>query len=162
VPLVSIGLPAHNGARYITQTLNSLISQTFTDFELIISDDASTDRTLAICKEFADKDKRLRLYRNERNIGMLQNFRLVFERSQAQYFMWASDHDVWLPEFIEEHVAVLDQFPEVVLAYPLSKDIDANDTFLPIEHKRFENDRRRLYDLWPIQVRCTGKNHCAS
>ena len=78
-PRVSIGLPVCNGENYLKQALDSIMAQTYTDFELIISDNASTDRTAQICKEYANRDPRIRYYRNEKNLGAARNFNYVFE-----------------------------------------------------------------------------------
>ncbi len=92
-PLVSIGLSVYNGERFISHALDSLLSQEFEDFELIISDNASTDRTGQICLEYAARDKRIRYYRNEYNRGAVWNFNSVFKLSCGEYFMWASHDD---------------------------------------------------------------------
>ena len=118
IPTVSIGLPVYNGERHLRSAVDSLLQQTFTDFELIISDDGSTDRTLDIAKEYVDRDGRVSVVPQKR-IGMVENFRAVFAHSKGKYFMWASDHDLWEPEWLQSHVQVLDAHPGVVLAYPL-------------------------------------------
>jgi glycosyltransferase involved in cell wall biosynthesis len=91
---VSIGVPVYNGAETIRETLTSLQKQTYHNLEIIISDNASTDRTPEICKEFAAKDNRFRYYRNRTNIGLNQNFRRVFELSTGPYFMWTGADDI--------------------------------------------------------------------
>ena len=85
---VSIGLPVYNGEKYLEQALISILSQTYTDFELIISDNASTDRTQAICREYAAKDPRIRYYCNEENLGAAPNHNRVFELASGEYFKW--------------------------------------------------------------------------
>ena len=92
VPLVSIGMPVFNGEDYVEAALDSILTQTFTNFELIISDNASTDRTEEICNDFADSDDRIRYYRQEKNLGAAANFNRVFELSSGKYFKWAA-HD---------------------------------------------------------------------
>ena len=117
-PKVSIGLPVYNGSIYIRSALDSLLVQTFDQFELVISDNASTDGTFEICKEYAARDGRIALHRFESNKGLLANFRQVFQLSQNKYFAWAGDHDLWQPHWLESLVKVLDSEPTTVLAYP--------------------------------------------
>jgi len=91
----SIGLPVYNGGKFIRETLDSLLAQTFTDFELIISDNASTDDTEAICREYSAKDKRIRYVRQSENLGQLLNFEFVLDQAVGEYFMWASADDLF-------------------------------------------------------------------
>lgn len=141
-PLVSVGLSVFNGKKHIRETLDSLLAQTYTNFELIISDNASTDGTFQICQEYALKDKRISIYKNKCNLGGIENFRIVFMKGCGKYFMWASDHDVWHPEWIQKHVDVLNNHPDVVMVYPLSCRI--SDTGEIIEHKPEKFDTFRL------------------
>ncbi len=99
-PQVSIGMPVYNGAKFINEALDSLLVQTFTDFELIISDNASTDETEAICRKYAAKDERIRYVRQVENFGGRANFQFLLDEAVGEYFMWAAADDVWLPEYI--------------------------------------------------------------
>ena len=117
-PALSIGMPVYNGAKWIEESVEYLLNQSFADFELIIADNASTDATEAICRRIAGRDARVRYYRNSANIGVFQNYDRVFELSTAPYFKWASCNDLCLDGFLEKCVAVLDARPDVVLAYP--------------------------------------------
>ena len=117
MPLVSIGLPVYNGEDYIRFALDSLLSQTFPDFELIISDNASTDKTEQICRAYASQDGRIRYYRNAINLGASINFNSVFEKRTAKYFKWISHDDTYVPEFLERCVEVLERDPTVALCY---------------------------------------------
>ena len=93
-PRVSIGLPVYNGDRYLRETIEGLLNQTFSDFELVICDNASTDRTQDICNEYCLLDKRVRYYRNNENIGAGKNFNKAFSLSQGKYFKWAACDDL--------------------------------------------------------------------
>jgi glycosyltransferase involved in cell wall biosynthesis len=106
-PVVSIGLPVYNGERYLVAALDSLLGQTFGEFELIVSDNASTDRTGEICREYANRDSRVRYFRQANNIGALNNFRFVFEESRGEFFLWAACDDLWSPDFVEIHYRFL-------------------------------------------------------
>lgn len=101
VPLVSIGMPVYNGEKYIKEALYSLLAQTFTDFELIISDNHSTDETPKICQEFACKDSRIRYIRQDKNIGAIANFEFVLQEASSNFFMWAASDDFWSENWIE-------------------------------------------------------------
>lgn len=118
--LVSVGMPVYNGERWIEDAISSLLGQTFRRFLLVISDNASTDSTGAICERFAKQDPRVRYHRNPRNVGLFQNYDRVFHLSASKYFKWAASADICKPEFLERCVAVLEARPDVVLAYPRS------------------------------------------
>jgi glycosyltransferase involved in cell wall biosynthesis len=125
-PRVSVGMPVYNGAKYLESAIDSLLAQTFTDFELIISDNASTDRTQAICERYAAADRRVRYYRNDRNMGASWNFNRVYALSRAPYFKQAAHDDLCAPTFLERCVEVLDRDPSVVMAYPSTTLIDGD------------------------------------
>jgi glycosyltransferase involved in cell wall biosynthesis len=108
VPKVSIGLAVYNGELYIREALDSLIAQCFTDFELIISDNASTDRTEAICREYAARDSRIKYVRQPVNRGPGPNFEFVLDKAVGEYFMWAAHDDVYYPNHLQELVNVHD------------------------------------------------------
>ncbi|RIK81666.1 hypothetical protein DCC62_01635 [candidate division KSB1 bacterium] len=132
MPKVSIGLPVYNGEKYIREALNSLLAQTFADFDLIISDNASTDNTAWICREYAAKDKRIIFHQNKKNIGGSPNYNLVFELSKkTKYFMWSAHDDVYAPEYLERCVQILDNNPAIVLCYAMTRYIDKNGDYLP-------------------------------
>jgi glycosyltransferase involved in cell wall biosynthesis len=105
---VSIGLPVYNGESFINNSINSILSQNFSDFELIISDNASTDNTWDIITSYAARDKRISLYRQPQNIGGLKNFEFVLHKARGSYFMWAAVDDWWAPEFLANMVNELD------------------------------------------------------
>jgi glycosyltransferase involved in cell wall biosynthesis len=138
-PRVSIGMPVYNAEALIGQALDRLLMQTFSDFELIISDNASTDGTWAICEAYARKDSRIRLYRNEYNRGSTYNFNHVLELSQGEYFMWAAHDDRWEPEFLEKCVDGLDTHLEAVLAFTgilLSREYVGENSVIPLHFQK--------------------------
>lgn len=101
LPKISIGMPVFNGDLFISEALDSLLAQTFNDFELIISDNCSTDATESICRKYAAKDQRIRYLRQVKNRGASFNFKLVLDEAAGEYFMWAAADDVWDPRWIE-------------------------------------------------------------
>jgi glycosyltransferase involved in cell wall biosynthesis len=129
-PCISIGMPVFNGERYIELALDSILSQTFPDFELIISDNASTDRTQQICQEYKSKDDRIRYYRNEKNLGAPRNYNRVFELSLGEYFKWAAYDDVIAPDFLKKCVEVLEKHPSYVLCHSKIGVIDEHGSLV--------------------------------
>jgi glycosyltransferase involved in cell wall biosynthesis len=123
-PLVSIGMAVYNGERYIRQALDSLLAQDYKNFELIISDNASTDKTREICLEYEAKDKRVRYYRNQTNIGALRNFDRVFELSSGGYFMWACHDDYWKPCYLSSCLEAFNISEAIVLTGTECESID--------------------------------------
>jgi glycosyltransferase involved in cell wall biosynthesis len=123
-PTLSIGLPVYNGERYLAEALEALLAQTYDDFELIISDNASNDATEKICRAYADKDDRVRYIRQPVNIGADPNHHFVVEQARGRYFKWAAHDDVYEPELIRRCVEALETHPEVVLAHAADAAID--------------------------------------
>jgi glycosyltransferase involved in cell wall biosynthesis len=116
-PLVSIGMPLYNGERYIRKALDSLMAQDYENFELIISDNAATDRTQEICLEYAAGDKRIQYYRNEMNMGAVWNFERVLQLSTGDFFMWAADDDAWEKDYVSTLLSVMNQFPKSIVSF---------------------------------------------
>jgi glycosyltransferase involved in cell wall biosynthesis len=119
-----------NGEKYIEKALDSILAQTYSDFELIISDNASTDRTPQICQVYAAQDPRIHFYRNSQNLGAAPNFNHVFQLSAGEYFKWAAYDDLITPDFLSRSVEVLDQNSNVVLCFSRSKIIDEHGRVL--------------------------------
>lgn len=138
-PRVSIGLPVYNGERHLPEALDSLLAQRFGEFELVLSDNASTDGTESIGRAYAAKDSRIRYVRQAENIGPTANFNFVLSQSSAPYFMWAAHDDIWEPDFLSEMVNILDTQKDVEIA------------FCGFDNVSFEDCRRtRLFDLGNI------------
>nr|MDJ0569288.1 glycosyltransferase family 2 protein [Pleurocapsa sp. MO_192.B19] len=127
-PLVSIGMPVYNGERYLENALNSILAQTFRDFELIISDNGSTDKTEEICRQYANVDRRIRYFRNEQNLGAGWNFDRVAQLATGKYFKWACHDDLCALEFLQRCIEILEQAPNIVLAYPKTLIIDEHES----------------------------------
>jgi glycosyltransferase involved in cell wall biosynthesis len=123
-PTVSIGVPAYNGERHLRAAIESLLGQTFEDFELIISDNASIDSTRDICEEFSRRDARVRYHRQPTNIGVARNWNFVARAGRGRYFKWASANDTCEPSMLAQCVKVLDEIPSAVLCYGRTRLID--------------------------------------
>jgi glycosyltransferase involved in cell wall biosynthesis len=152
-PRVSIGLPVYNGERHLRAALDSLLGQTFTDIEVILSDNASTDGTEAICREYASKDPRVLYFRNERNIGGFRNHDRVVGLASGTYFMWAAHDDVRAPECVRRCVEVLDPEPDVVLCFTGSASIDADGRPLPARETAIDAGAARASERFHDLIR---------
>lgn len=95
MPKVSIGMPVYNGEKYISEAIESLLTQSFRDFELIISDNHSSDSTKQICQKYSEKDARVIYFQQSQNIGAAKNFAYVLHKASSEHFMWASSDDIW-------------------------------------------------------------------
>lgn len=113
-PKISIGLPVYNGAETIDKAINSVLGQTFKDFELIISDNASVDETARICREFSLKDSRIKYIRQQNNIGADQNYEFVMKEARGKYFKWIADDDWISPDFLEVNMLALESNPNYI------------------------------------------------
>jgi hypothetical protein len=118
IPRVSIGLPVYNGDDHLAEAIESVLSQTYQNFELVICDNASTDRTEEICRKYAAQDSRVRYHRNSENIGATGNFRRTFELASAEFFNWLSHDDLLGSKYLESCLAAFDRSPaNVVLCF---------------------------------------------
>lgn len=126
VPKVSIGIPVYNGENFLTEAIECVLAQTFQDFEIVLSDNGSTDTTPDICKAYAAQDARIHYFRSDQNLGAAWNFNRTFELSAGEYFKWLAHDDLMAPTFLERTVAVLEHDPGVVLAYTGVSLIDEN------------------------------------
>ncbi len=133
---VSVGIPVYNGEKYLAETLDSLLAQTLQDFEIVISDNASTDRTAEISRCYQDKDGRVRYFRNDRNIGAAPNFNRAFELSGAPLFHGGACDDLYEPRFLERCVDALDRDPGVVLSHARTKLIGEHGEPLLFDRER--------------------------
>lgn len=149
-PLVSIGLPVYNGESYLRQTLDALLAQDYENFELVVSDNASTDATQQICLEYVKKEPKFQYCRNEINVGATKNFSSLIELSSGKYFMWAADHDHWETSFVSRCVEVMERDPSVSLCYPQAAWIDSDGNW--IEDIPLLLDTRGLDKVSRLQV----------
>jgi glycosyltransferase involved in cell wall biosynthesis len=106
---LSIGMPVYNGQKFIEEAICSILSQEFSDFELIISDNASSDQTETICKHLCGKDKRIIYFRQESNIGALRNFEFVLDQARGRFFMWAACDDLWSHNWTNDLLAIAEK-----------------------------------------------------
>jgi len=123
-PRLTIGLPVYNGETFLAASLEALLGQSYEDFDLIISDNASTDNSADICQRYAKQDSRIRYVRQPRNIGMVPNHNFVLGQARSELFKWAADDDLYARDLLRRCVDALDEYPHVVLAHSRSAMID--------------------------------------
>ena len=132
LPRVSIGLPVYNGERYLAEALDSLLAQTYSDFEIIISDNRSTDSTAAIAQRYAERDPRIRYVRKAENTGAVDNFNSIVALAQGQYFKWVAHDDLIEPTYLERCLAILEADESVVLCHADTQLISAEGARLEL------------------------------
>lgn len=139
-PLIGIGLPVYNGEPFLTRSLDSLMAQSETDFELVIGDNCSTDGTEEICRELARKDERVTYLRRERNIGVLANHNRLIHETRGEFFSFASSDDEYHPDRLAELSAALRAQPDAVLAFSAAEEIDENGDVLRVWRNSIRTD----------------------
>ncbi|HEY8035037.1 MAG TPA: glycosyltransferase family 2 protein [Methylobacter sp.] len=127
--IVSIGMPVYNGEKYIRDALDSLLNQSITEFELIISDNASTDNTETICRGYAEEDARIKYFRQSVNLGAAANFQFVLNKACGRYFMWAACDDKWSGDWIQDMLESL-QDTGAEMAFGKVVHIDSNGALI--------------------------------
>ena len=126
VPKLSVGLPVYNGQNYLAESIEALLGQSYEDFELIISDNASTDDTADICHRYEKDDPRIRYFRQEHNIGGAPNHNFLVAQARGELFKWASHDDLYGRDLLKRCVDALEEFPRVILAHSWTALIDAS------------------------------------
>lgn len=154
---LTLGLFVYNGAKYIGEALDDILAQTYGDFELIIADNASTDGTSDICRDYASRDPRIRYHRHARNIGMGPNLNWVFEQSSTRYFKWTCHDDRYTPTFLERCVEVLERDPEVVVSHTDTGFIDEQG-----EPLRYDKERGIYIDIRGRGITVDAQHICES
>ncbi|MGY5151485.1 MAG: glycosyltransferase family 2 protein [Candidatus Nitrosopumilus sp. bin_6a] len=146
---ITIGIPVYNGTKFLSEKISSIINQDFSDFELVISDNGSTDSTREICEKFASKDERIRFFSHEKNMGPNWNFNFILEKARGRYFMWTSVDDKILPGFIEKNISVLEKRENVVCSISQVKPYG--------EKTKYLNDEKRDKSLGKIKKKLIRK-----
>ena len=131
-PIVTIGIPVYNGEKYLESAINSLLQQSFHNFEIVISDNASTDKTQEICQSFQSRDKRIRYHRNPVNLGAAANYKKVFQLARGKFFKWMAHDDTCSSNYLEECVKVLESDPNISMCFPRVSLIDKDNKSLPL------------------------------
>lgn len=156
--LLTVGMPVYNGERFVAKAIESFLNQTFADFELFISDNASTDGTEEICRKYTASDARVRYLRNARNLGAGWNQRRVYSLGNGKYFKLAAHDDFCEPRFFEVCVGALERDPHAVLAHTKTRILDEAGRLIEDYECALRTDSEdpivRLRDLTLIGHRC--------
>jgi len=141
--IVSVGVPVFNGEKFLKKRLDSILSQTLTDLELIISDNASTDNTQKICEEYAKKDDRIQYIRQSENRGPVWNFSFVLNQAKSEFFVWAAADDIWKPDFLKKNIEILSLNKNIVcsLGKVIQYDKESNNK------STVKSDLRQKYSI---------------
>ncbi len=162
-PRVSIGLPVYNGENYLKAAIESHLAQSYGDFELFLSDNASTDGTQDICEAYAKQDKRIKYYRNDTNIGGFANFSRLVDFARGEYFKWSSHDDVvFSKDYLKSCVEKLDSDPSIIIATSAEVAIDKKgnvienymDKYAKLEHLESPSAYKRFYDATCLNHGC--------
>ena len=137
-PKISVLMSVYNGSRYLRESIESILNQTFDDFEFIIINDSSTDDTEEIIAEYGKKDDRIKLFKNEENIGLTKSLNKGLKLAQGKYIARQDADDVSLPERFEKQVGVLDRHPEAVLVSCDIEVINSEGAFVKKEERSCE------------------------
>ena len=130
---ITIGIPVYNGEKFLAEKISSIINQDFSDFELIISDNGSTDHTKQICTKFASNDKRIRFFSHTKNMGPHWNFHFILKKARGEHFMWTAVDDKILPGFIEKNILVLETRNDVICSISQVKPYGEKTEYLTEE-----------------------------
>lgn len=141
---LSIGIPVFNGEKFLRQCLDSLLTQTFANFELIISDNASDDSTSDICNEYSKKFKNFRYFKQKKNMGIKWNFNFVLEQAKCNYFIWVAVDDTFLPNFLKKNLEILESQQNLVGCISKIKPYDLNDLKISDTDEFFKNVTKQL------------------
>lgn len=139
-PLVSVGMPVYNGEKSICRALDSLLKQDYPNVEIIVSDNASDDATQVICSKYKTGNKNISVIRQDRNIGILDNFKAVLSKAKGKYFMWAAADDSWHESFISQLATKLESDDHVAVAQSATMQISEADSRI-IGYIRFDGKK---------------------
>lgn len=140
---VTIGIPVYNGEKSIKKAIDSVLIQTFRDFEIIISDNASTDLTKEICEQYSQNDKRITYIRQKKNLGYIENFRFILNCAKSPYFVWLSADDFWESTFLEKNIEILDSQKNIVGS--VGKIGNMGNYFHKFDYKQNDNILIKFY-----------------
>ena len=156
MPSISVGMPVYNGEQYLELSIKATLAQSFDDFELIISDNASTDRTEEICRDYLSRDKRIKYIKNIKNIGAAGNFNQVFEKSSGKYFRWFSADDLCSDNLHAKCIAVLEDNLDAVMSYGKTSIIDGDGNFIEDYDDNLNLQQESVFDRFSTYLRVAG------
>jgi glycosyltransferase involved in cell wall biosynthesis len=144
---ITVGMPVYNGEENLEKAIVSILSQTFTHFELIIGDDYSTDTSRKIYEKFAKKDKRIKIFRHKNNIGPIANFNFVLQKAKGNYFIWAAQDDIRDKHAFKKLISLFHRFPEAVLAVSHYQNLYKEKKYTVFPKEEINNNQTILESL---------------
>lgn len=153
---ISIGIPVLNGENFLEKRIESILSQTFSNFEIIISNNASSDASLLICEKYARKDSRIRIFNQNETVNVEKNFAFVLQQAKGKYFVWASVDDLWKETFLENNFEFLEKNPRYICCSgkverfgveEINTKINLNDSFFTKTYKKIRSEFRPFHNL---------------
>ncbi|KAI95219.1 glycosyl transferase [Rhodomicrobium udaipurense JA643] len=159
LPKISIGVPVYNGLPYVGELMDSLLSQTFGDFDIVISDNASNDGTEELLRAYATADARVKYFRNETNIGLIPNYNRVFELATAPYFKWSAADDLYEPEYLAACFPAIRDDASVAVSHSETALVDRDGLALPYDsnlHACVDAQNGRTWLLDRDDCACSG------
>ena len=160
---LSIGLPIYNEVKFVEKTLDSILSQSFNFFEFIIVDNYSNDGTYELLKKYSKKDKRIKLFRNKKNLGLVENYNKVFNYSKGDYFSWIGAHDLYDENFFELLIDKIKQNSRISLVFSNVAKIDNENNLLDKEKNtgfKLKNSKLQRNLLMPFIIKGSGDMVC--
>jgi len=144
--MITIGIPVYNGEKFLSDKISSILDRDFNDFELIISDNGSIDSSKEICKKFAIKDKRIKFFSHDKNMGPNWNFNFILEKAKGEFFMWTSVDDKILPGFLEKNISILKNKPNVICSISQVKPYGEKTEYLENKNRKnfFEKVKKKV------------------
>jgi glycosyltransferase involved in cell wall biosynthesis len=136
-PFITVGMPIYREAKFIREALDSLINQEYVYFRVVISDNGSDDETIEICQEYVANDDRFTLIQQKENLGILGNFKFVYDQCETKYYIWFAGHDVLLPNYFKDAIEKLESNENLLMTFGRAKRIDINSEFIPEGHQEF-------------------------
>tara|TARA_A100000164_G_C21834955_1_gene737206 strand:- start:276 stop:1181 length:906 start_codon:yes stop_codon:yes gene_type:complete len=160
---LSIGLPIYNEVKFVEKTLDSILLQSFNFFEFIIVDNYSNDGTYELLKKYSKKDKRIKLFRNKKNLGLVENYNKVFNYSQGDYFSWIGAHDLYDENFFQLLINKIQQNSKISLVFSNIAKIDKENNLLDKEKNigfKLKNSKLQRNLLMPFIIKGSGDMVC--
>ena len=162
-PKLSIGLPIYNEIRYVEKTLDSILSQSFHFYELVIVDNHSNDGTFELLKKYSEKDKRIKLFRNEKNLGLVENYNKAFNLSSGDYFSWIGAHDLYDKNYFKLLINIFQENSKISLVFSNIAKIDKENNLLDKEKNigfKLKNSKWKRNLLMPLIIKGSGDMVC--
>ena len=139
-PLVTIGIPVYNEEKYLSRAIESVLSQSYPHFQLIVSDNCSTDNSYEIAKQYEELDKRIRVFKHNKNYGPVLNFQYLLNEANTEYFAWLGSHDYYEKDFLQDAISIHQNNQECSLVYPIVTLVNEEGEFIEWGHSDIKSE----------------------